>query len=226
MRTWKLNDSVPTSAIMASGIHSPGLPCTWRSAARSSPRARCTGAAVRSAAGFIPARATSMATKESALRAKQVLTPAKAMTAPALAGPTIRALWTMTEFSETALTTRSAPTSSMTKLWRVGLSTALTVPRTKTSAQTTSGVTDPPTVSAKSASAGRAMSAWVTMSTRRFGRRSASRPPHAPKSRMGTNCSPAVRPTAAPLPVSCTISHISATVCIQLPETETIWPAK
>ena len=30
----------------------------------------------------------------------------------------------------------------------------------------------------------------------------------------------------APLPVSCTISHISATVCIQLPETETTWPAK
>ena len=54
-------------------------------------------------------------------------TPAKAMTAPAVAGPMIRALWTMTEFSETALTTRSAPTSSMTKLWRVGLSTALTV---------------------------------------------------------------------------------------------------
>ena len=74
--------------------------------------------------------------------AKQVLTPAKAMTAPALAGPTIRALWTMTEFSETALTTRSAPTSSMTKLWRVGLSTALTAPRTKTSARPSSGVTD------------------------------------------------------------------------------------
>ena len=68
-----------------------------------------------------------MATKDSALRAKHVLTPAKAMTAPALAGPMIRALWTTTEFSETALTTRSAPTSSMTKLWRVGLSTALTV---------------------------------------------------------------------------------------------------
>ena len=43
---------------------------------------------------------------------------------------------------------------------------------------------------------------------------------------MGTNCRPAVKPTAAPLPVSCTMSHISATVCIQLPETETIWPAK
>ena len=75
-----------------------------------------------------------MATKESALIAKHAPTPAKAITAPAVAGPMIRALCTMTEFSETALTTRSAPTSSMTKLWRVGLSTALTVPRTRTSA--------------------------------------------------------------------------------------------
>ena len=33
-------------------------------------------------------------------------------------------------------------------------------------------------------------------------------------------------PTAAPLSVSCTISHISATICIQLPEIETDWPAK
>ena len=87
-------------------------------------------------------------------------------------------------------------------------------------------MTEPAAVSPHSASAGSAMSAWVTMSTRRLGRRSAISPPQAPKSRMGTNCSPAVKPTAAPLPVSCTMSHISATFCIQLPETETIWPAK
>ena len=55
----------------------------------------------------------------------------------------MRALWTMTEFSETALTTRSGPTSSMTKLWRVGLSIAMTVPRASTSAKTISGVTEP-----------------------------------------------------------------------------------
>ena len=33
-------------------------------------------------------------------------------------------------------------------------------------------------------------------------------------------------PTLTPLPVICTISHISATFCIQLPEMETTWPAK
>jgi hypothetical protein len=74
MRTWKLKDSVPTRAIMPSGIHSPGLALHVAHRARSSPRARCTGAGVASAAGSIRARATSMATKDRALRAKHVLT--------------------------------------------------------------------------------------------------------------------------------------------------------
>ena len=43
---------------------------------------------------------------------------------------------------------------------------------------------------------------------------------------VGRNCSAAVRPTETPLPVSCTTSHISATVCIQLPVMETTWPLK
>ena len=56
--------------------------------------------------------------------------------------------------------------------------------------------------------------------------RSASTPPQAPNSSIGRNCSAAVTPTSAPLPVSWTISHISAMFCIQLPDSETIWPAK
>ena len=48
------------------------------------------------------------------------------------AGPRMRELWTTTEFSATALTTRSGPTSSTTKAWRAGLSTASTQPRTNT----------------------------------------------------------------------------------------------
>jgi hypothetical protein len=35
-----------------------------------------------------------------------------------------------------------------------------------------------------------------------------------------------VAPTATPLPVSVRISQISATTCIQLPLSETSWPAK
>ena len=118
-----------------------------------------------------------MAANESALKAKQVPTPESAMTAPAVAGPMMRALCTTTEFSETALTTRSGPTSSLTKLWRVGLSMALTEPRASTQAKTIHGATVLHSVSANSASAGSAISAWVTISTRRLGRRSATSPP-------------------------------------------------
>ena len=50
------------------------------------------------------------------------------MTPPAAAGPRMRAVWTITEFSATALTTRSAPTISTTNAWRAGLSIALTMP--------------------------------------------------------------------------------------------------
>ncbi len=55
----------------------------------------------------------------------------------------------------TALTTRSGPTISIAKLCRVGLSTALTVPRTKTSAKTIQGATAPLTVTAKQAERGK-----------------------------------------------------------------------
>jgi hypothetical protein len=73
-----------------------------------------------------------MATKERALRAKHGCTPTVAINTPASAGPAIRAEWTRTLFRLTALTTRSAPTISKTKLCRVGLSMALTEPRAKT----------------------------------------------------------------------------------------------
>ena len=33
-------------------------------------------------------------------------------------------------------------------------------------------------------------------------------------------------PTARPLPVSESTTHISAIICIQLPDSETSWPAK
>ena len=45
----------------------------------------------------------------------------------------MRAECTITEFSATALTTRSGPTISITNDWRAGLSIAFTVPRASTS---------------------------------------------------------------------------------------------
>ena len=82
----------------------------------------------------MPRSATIIAPKLSALTAKQGPTPASAITPPASIGPAIRDVCTITLLSDTALTTRSAPTSSNTKLWRAGLSIASTVPRTSTSA--------------------------------------------------------------------------------------------
>jgi hypothetical protein len=71
----------------------------------------------------------------------------------------IRAEWTIRLLRLTALTTRSRPTISITKLWRAGLSIALTEPRTNTSASTIQAWTAPDAVSAHSASAGSAISA-------------------------------------------------------------------
>ena len=82
----------------------------------------------------MPLSATSIAAKEIELTRKHGPTPNSAMTPPASAGPRMRAVWMITELSATALTTRSAPTISIAKLWRAGLSIALTVPRANTSA--------------------------------------------------------------------------------------------
>ena len=78
----------------------------------------------------------------------------------------------------------------------------------------------------RSPSAGIAISVWVAISSRRFGTRSASRPPQAPIRSIGRNCSAVVRPTARPLPVRLRTSQIAATVCIQVPESEISWPLK
>ncbi len=75
-----------------------------------------------------------MATNERALIAKQGPTPMVAIARPAAAGPRIRAEWMRTLLRLTAFTTRSGPTISIAKLWRVGLSTELIAPRVKTRA--------------------------------------------------------------------------------------------
>ncbi len=177
-------------------------------------------------AGSIPQSAKIIAPKVAALIAKQGSTPTVAIRMPAIPGPAIRATWIRTLLRLTALTTRSAPTISIAKLWRVGLSTAFTVPRAKTIAKTISGVTTPVTVTVKRTSAGSAIIAWVMISRRRLEKRSASSPPQAPNSSMGRNCRAVVSPTAIPLSVSERTSQISATVCIQFPDRETTCPQK
>jgi hypothetical protein len=76
------------------------------------------------------------------------------------------------------------------------------------------------------ASGGSACAACVTISSRRFGTRSAIRPPKAPSSSIGTNWSAVTKPTATPEPVSVSTTQISATICIQLPDSDASWPTK
>ena len=66
----------------------------------------------------------------------------------------MRAQCTITLFRLTAFTTRSGPTISITKLWRVGLSIAFTAPRANTSANTIHGSTAPLAASAQSSQRG------------------------------------------------------------------------
>jgi hypothetical protein len=132
--TWKLNDKVPTTAMTTSGTRSSGVLRTCAIASRSWPRSRGLRRVGCSSSGSILHSVISIAPNDSELSKKQGAIPAEAITIPASAGPMIRADWMIRLLRLTALTTRSRPTSSMTKAWRAGLSTALTAPRRNTSA--------------------------------------------------------------------------------------------
>ncbi len=104
--------------------------------------------------------------------------------------------WTTTEFSATAFRTRSAPDDlDHERLPR------RVVERQHRAADQHQREHHPRldqrrvSVSANSVSAGTAIDSCVIVSSVRFDIRSASRPPQAPNSRIGRNCSPAVSPT-------------------------------
>jgi hypothetical protein len=150
---------------------------TWRRPARIAPGSRTAGGGACRARGSIDQSATIIATKVSRLRPKAGTTPKPAISRPAIAGPTIRATSMITLFRLTALTSRSGPTISITKLCRVGLSTLFTVPTRKTATYTIQTCSTPKAVIKKRPRAGSIISVWVTKSSCRFGRRSASTPP-------------------------------------------------
>ncbi len=176
--------------------------------------------------GLIRRSATSIAAKVAAFTRKHGSTPTVAIRMPATAGPAMRAMCTSALLRLTAFTTRSAPTISITKLWRVGLSTARNEPRRNTSANTIQGSTAPALTSAHSATAGTTIAAWVTMSSRRLSKRSARTPPKAPNSSSGANWSAVFTPTASALSVSWRMSQVSATIWTQLPLSDTTCPVK
>ena len=157
---------------------------------------------------------------------KHGASPTAAMSRPASAGPTMRAPFMITLLRVTALVSRAGPTISNTKVWRVGMSKALTVPTASANPNTAAREAVPVATSRPRPNASAPESAWVMNSSRRLSTRSATTPPRGPTTSMGRNWHAMTRPSQAPLPVSCSTSQPRATVCIQVPLTETSWPAK
>ncbi len=152
--------------------------------------------------------------------------PTEAMSTPAMAGPTMRAPFMTTLLRVTALVRRSGPTISNTKVWRAGMSKALTMPRASANAKTIQRRTDPVSTISPSTAARTPETAWVANRKWRLSTRSATTPPVGPSTSIGRNWKAITRPSHVPLPVSCSTSQPSATLCIHVPLTEMICPKK
>ena len=81
------------------------------------------------------------------------------------------------------------------------------------------------TVTAKTA-ASSPDSDWVRYSIRFRSIRSANTPPIGPNRNIGRNLAALVRPSWVPLWVRSSTKKDCATLCIQVPATETSWPKK
>ena len=103
---------------------------------------------------------------------------------------------------------------------------ALTMPRPSATAATIQTVTTPVTVRIPSSSASPAAAEPVQISVLRLSKRSAMRPPQGPINNTGSICRAMTMPRMAPLSDSLSTSQACATLCIQVPLTETIWPKK
>ena len=144
------------------------------------------------------------------------------MTTPATEGPITRAALTTTLLRVTALARSAGPTISITKVWRLGLSTAVTSPNPAARAYTIHNRTVSVRVRTPSVRASVPATVWVPMISVRLSTRSAINPPTVPNNSVGRNCMAMTVPRAVPLPVSSSTSHDSATDCIHVPENETI----
>ena len=65
---------------------------------------------------------------------------------------------------------------------------------------------------------------WVVSSSRRDGTRSATSPPTGARRNTGIRLQNDISPSMVALPVSRYTSQLSATICIQVPIREMIWP--
>ncbi len=144
------------------------------------------------------------------------------MITPPIAGPMARAAFTTTLFSVTALAMSAGPTISITKVCRLGLSSAVTAPKHAAITYTIHSSTAPVIVSTPSVSARRPAVDWVIMISLRFSNRSAMTPPNGARISVGRNCIATTVPSAVPLPVSSSTSQAWAMPCIHVPLNDTI----
>jgi hypothetical protein len=169
-------------------------------------------------------RAVRTATLEAALAKKAQPVPTALIMTPATAGPRIRPVLKMVEFSPTALARSSLPTISTTNDCRTGLSTAETRPSAVASTSTCQYCTIPATSSRPRTRATSASPDWVASRSLRLSMRSASTPPQSPRTRAGPNCSAVMIPSAVPELVRVSTSQSWATRCIHVPVSETSCP--
>ncbi len=126
--TWKLNASVPITAVSRRTSRSAGVDHAYRRPSRSWPLRFGTGSTAKNSLSRMAKNARTAAEYDTPLAKKHHDTPSPAMTRPAIAGPMTRAAMNMALLRLTALLTCSSPTISTTNARRAGLSTALTAP--------------------------------------------------------------------------------------------------
>ena len=201
-----------------------------RSAARSAPRRapRAAGLGVCSSRGFIVRSAMNIARNENAFTRKHGAIPISAMIVPASAGPRMREEWTTTRVQRDRVDARgparrSRPRTTAAPGCRSPAPSRAPAPAPAPSTARAA----PEATSANSVSAGTASDSCVIGQQRAAsaaGRR-AGRPRRRTAGSGGTAGRRSAR-RATPDPVSFTISHISPTICIQLPVIEITWPVK
>ena len=145
--------------------------------------------------GSIATNAPTTAAKLTVLIHRAGATPAHAITRPASPGPIRRAALNDVLLRPTALLSRSGPTISEAKAWRVGTSKAWTTPPNVARTNTCHNWVTPNVTSSASAPAMRACSVWVIMSSFRFSKRSATAPAIGDSTAIGRNCKPVTSPS-------------------------------
>ena len=152
--------------------------------------------------------------------------PTATMSTPATAGPIMRAPLKDAAFSATAFEAFSRVTTSETKACRAGLSNAVTTPSASAKPYMIGSVIMPVRIMTPSAIASSSRMPWVTISSLRRSKRSATQPVTPTSSSGGANCSAIVMPIAA---ASLSVSSVSTTqfwavACIQAPMFDTSAP--